>query len=356
VKILDRYLLRQFLGTFLLLVFALPFLFLITDLTDSLDRYLARGIPIRSVALSYLYFIPQLVFWGFPIAALVGTVFTLGNMTRHQEIAAAKAGGISYYRIVAPFLFIAALLSLGAAGIGEVVPVANQRRAEILGERETVTTPFRTNFVFRTEDGRTLSAGRLNAEESEMSNVVLEGVDRETRLRVHQTAATASWLADGGWSLKEGFLRWIEEDGSETAFAFTRLRVPHLLERPEDFLAAPKEPDEMRYAELERFIATIERSGGDASEYRVNLAQKLALPLAVLVIVLFGAPLATTSRRGGTAFGIGISLAVTMVYLMFFKVGEAIGASGAISPLIAAWAPNVVFLIAGVLLLWRVRT
>jgi lipopolysaccharide export system permease protein len=78
--------------------------------------------------------------------------------------------------------------------------------------------------------------------------------------------------------------------------------------------------------------------------------------MAILVIVLFGAPLATTSQRGGTAFGVGISLAVTMVYLMLFKVGEAIGGSGAVDPVLAAWAPNVLFFVAGLFLLWRVRT
>src|SRR5690606_26780259 len=94
MKILDRYVFRQFLGTFILLVAALPFLFLITDLTDNLDRYLGRGIPPRLVAISYVYFLPQLIFWGFPVAGLIATVFTISGMTRHQEITAAKAGGV----------------------------------------------------------------------------------------------------------------------------------------------------------------------------------------------------------------------------------------------------------------------
>jgi lipopolysaccharide export system permease protein len=356
MRLLDRYVTGQFLATFLLLVLALPFLFLITDLTDNLDRYLARGLPVGTVAISYLYFIPQLIFWGFPVAALVATVFTLGNMTRHQEITAAKAGGISFYRLCVPILILGAILSVVAVGVGEVVPIANQKRAELLGERERFTTPFRMNFVFRTEDGRTLSAGRLNADAREMTNVVVEGTGRPGDLKVHHTASSARHHPDTGWALQDGFLRWIESDGEESAFYFAAMRLPDLREQPEDFLAAPKEPDEMRYRELERFIAMIERSGGEAGEYRVNLAQKIALPMAVLVIVLFGAPLSTSSKRGGTAFGVGISLAVTMVYLMMFKVGEAVGTSGAIHPMAAAWAPNVLFLLAGVVLFWKVRT
>jgi lipopolysaccharide export system permease protein len=356
VKILDGYLVRQFVATFVLLVLALPVLFLITDLTDQLDGYLARGIPIRNVAISYLYFFPQLIFWGFPIAALIATVFTVGNMTRHQEITAAKAGGVSFYRLIAPLVFLAVILSGIGVGIGEVVPIANQRRAELLGERERLTTPFRLNLVFRTESGRTLSAARVSAVENQMGNLVLEGRSVDGSMRVHQTASSAQWSVQEGWVFADGYVRWLPEEGEEATFHYGVLRPQDLAETPDELLVVPKDADEMRYAELERFIRTIERAGGDSREYRVNLAQKVSLPLALFVIMLFGAPLATTSKRGGAAFGIGVSLAVTMVYLMLFRVGQSIGASGAIDPHVAAWGPNAIFFVAALILLWRVRT
>jgi lipopolysaccharide export system permease protein len=355
MKIFDRYLLRQFMATFVLLLMALPFLFLITDLTDHLDGYLARGIPPQAVAYSYLFYIPQLVFWGFPIAALIATVFTIGNMTRHQEITAAKAGGVSFYRLAAPLVLLAAVLSVGAVGVGELVPYANQRRAEELGERERLLSPIRTNLVFRTEDGKTLAASRLNALSNDMTNVVIEGVAPDGS-RIQKSASAATFYPDEGWVLTDGHVRWIPQTGPPLVFQFGSLKLRDLEERPEDLLSTSKEAEEMRYDELERFIETIIRSGGDPSEARVHLAQKVSLPLALFVIVLFGAPLATSSKRGGAAFGVGISLAVTMIYLMMFKVGEAIGTSGAIHPLVAAWAPNVFFLVGAIILFWRVRT
>ena len=112
----------------------------------------------------------------------------------------------------------------------------------------------------------------------------------------------------------------------------------------------------MRYQEMSRFIETVRRSGGDTRKLEVERAQKVSLPLALLVIVLFGAPLSTSSQRGGAAYGVGVSLAVTMGYLLLFKVGTAVGASGAVHPLIAAWAPNAVFLVGGIFLMARVRT
>src|SRR5690606_32658081 len=132
-------------------------LFVITDITDQLDRYLARGLSMRAVGMSYIYQFPQNLQYAFPIAALVATVFTIGNMTRYQEIAAAKAGGVSFFRLIAPLLMLAALLSGAALALGELVPVANARRAEVLGEKDNNTSTLRANFVFQAEEGRTLS-------------------------------------------------------------------------------------------------------------------------------------------------------------------------------------------------------
>jgi lipopolysaccharide export system permease protein len=356
VKILDRYLLRQFVVTFVLLVLGIPILFVITDLTDNLDKYLGRGLPLSSVAASYLYSIPQFVFWAMPIAALVATVFTIGNMTRYQEIAAAKAGGVSFFRLIVPIIGVAAVLSVLGVGLGEVVTVTNQKRAELLGERRGTSSPFRMNFVFQTEGGRTLSVRRLDSEAREMSNLVVERAETATKPAVHQTVQRARWTPESGWTLEEGHLRVLEEGGGERSFAFASARIPALRESPEELLAEPKRTEEMSYAEITRFINAIERSGGNSRKLQVEQAQKIALPLAILVIVLFGAPLSTSSQRGGTAYGIGISLAVTMIYLMLFRVGTAVGSSGALDPLVAAWMPNVLFLVAGLFLLSRVRT
>lgn len=355
-KLLDRYIFRQFLGTFLLLVLGLPFLFLIVDITEKLEVYLAKGLSVQEVALTYVYQLPLFIFWSFPIAALVATVFTIGNMTRHQEIAAAKAGGVSFYRLLRPVLVMAALLSGVALGLGELVPVTNRLRAELLDEGPADTGMLRTNFVFQTEGGRTLSIRRLDPAQREMIDVVFERAATDSVPGLHGTAAHATWSGKTGWTLENGFFRLLPAEGSEAVFAFERLRDRGLAETPEELLAEPRDAEEMGYQEMTRFIQAIRRSGGDPRELEVEREQKISLPLAVLVIVLFGAPLATSSRRGGAAYGIGVSLAITMIYLLLFRVGLAMGASGTVTPLVAAWMPNVLFFVAGLLLLLRVRT
>lgn len=356
MKLLYRYVGMQFLRTFVLLVLGLPLLFVITDLTDHLDRYVDRGLSAGTVALSYVYQLPLFVLYAFPIAALVATVFTIGGMTSHMEVSAAKAAGISFYRIIAPILVLAVLLSGVALALGEVVPVTIRKRAEIMGEHAHRATALRTNFVFQTERNGVLSVRRLDPGMGEMHEVVMERRTSSRAPGVHGFASAARWSESEGWKLERGYLRVLPQDGEERAFSFASARVLDLRETPEELLAEPQEPDEMRYSEMSRFIEAIERSGGNARELLVERAQKIALPVAVFVIVLFGAPLSTSSQRGGAAFGVGISLIVTLVYLLLFRVGKAMGASGALDPVLAAWMPNALFFVAGLVLLARVRT
>lgn len=356
MKVLDRYIGGQFIRSFVMIVLGLPLLFVITDLTDNLDKYVDRGLGGQAVALSYVYQLPLFIFYSFPIAALVATVFTIGRMTSHMEVSAAKAAGVSFYRLITPIVVIGAGLSLVSLGLGELVPVTIREKAELLGEKRIHLSSLRTNFVFQTERNGVLTIRRLDPTVREMNDVVLERRATPTSPGVHGTAQTARWDPERGWRFEEGYLRVLAPGQGERAFAFTSMRLPELRETPEELLAEPQDPETMRYEEMGRFIRAIERSGGNAGELVVERALKISLPLAVFVIILFGAPLSTTSRRGGAAFGIGVSLIVTLVYLMLFRVGKALGSSGALDPLLAAWLPNGIFLLAALVLLARVRT
>ncbi len=199
IRLLDRYVGVQFMRTFALLVLGLPLLFVIIDLTDHLDDYVEKGLSMRTVGLSYVYQIPQFILWSFPIAALVSTVFTIGGMTGHLEISAAKAAGVSFYRLLLPVVFLAVLLTGGALGLGEVVPVAVRKRAELLGEHQERATTLRTNFVFQTEEAGVLSVRRLDPGSREMSEVVVERKATPRAPGVHTYAEVARWTARDGW-------------------------------------------------------------------------------------------------------------------------------------------------------------
>jgi lipopolysaccharide export system permease protein len=170
------------------------------------------------------------------------------------------------------------------------------------------------------------------------------------------TAREASWQPRSGWALQTGAMHVVPDSTRDVAFSFDRMIDRKLTERPVDLMAKPRSPQEMRYTELTRFIVALERSGGDANVLRVERALKIAIPMTCLIIALFGAPLATSTQRGGAAFGVGISLATTIVFLMMIQLTKAVGGKGIINPDVAAWIPNMVFAVVGLFLLARVRT
>jgi lipopolysaccharide export system permease protein len=158
------------------------------------------------------------------------------------------------------------------------------------------------------------------------------------------------------WRLKNGASRVIAGPSRQAMFSFRSMRLRALTQSPADLLAEPKAPDEMRYGELGRYIDALKRSGNDANKLIVEQALKLALPATCFIIALFGAPLAVSSPRAGAAVGVAISLGTTVIFLLMTQIMKAVGAGGVIDPMVAAWLPNAVFLLAGLVLLSRVQT
>ena len=355
MRTLDKLVVWSFLKLFVVVTLAVPPLFILGDFTERLDQYLDRGLTRFDIGLAYLYMLPQFFWYAFPIAALVATVFTVHNMTRHNEVVAAKAGGISFYRLIAPLVVMGVVLTGAAWGLAEILPRGNRIAAQIQ-RAEGPSRTWRSDFVYRSEDGLSWQVARLTASDGRMTGVVLERPPTPTSGSLHVTAESATWTEEDGWMLEEGYLRTLRPDSTEHAMEFRKLAMPAMTERPEELLEVPRAPEEMTYAESERLVGIIERTGGDATEFLVWRGQLMSVPIATLIIILFGAPLATSSKRGGTAFGIGVSLITVIVFTMMLKFAAAMGEAGAISPWAAAWIPNALFAGAALLLLARVRT
>jgi lipopolysaccharide export system permease protein len=354
---LDRYVLGEFLKILVTTALGFPLLLVVIDLTDNIDKFLARNLPRKDIALSYLYWIPESMFMVLPAAVLFATVFTIGALTRHSEVAAAKASGISFFRLCLP-IFIGAMFAAGLdLVLAEVVPVTTARRNDLLEEDKFRGTTTRFNFAFQGELGRVYKVGQLNTTNGTLEQLQVErkgaGVDYPTVLA---TAARAEWKAATGWSLRDGTMKMIPDSTRDVAIGFSTMVDRQFLEQPSDMMAKPRSPQEMRYQELTRYIRAQERSGSDANKERVERALKIAIPITCIIIALFGAPLATSSQRGGAAYGIGISLGVTVVFLMLIQLTKAIGSKGLMPPDIAAWVPSMLFGVLGLVLLGRVRT
>ncbi|HYV99504.1 MAG TPA: LptF/LptG family permease [Gemmatimonadaceae bacterium] len=362
---LDRYILGAFLKVFLVTAFGFPLLVVIIDATDNLAKYLARNIPPAQVALSYVYYMPESLVMVLPASVLFATVFTIGSLTRHSEVTAAKASGISFYRLIAPL----AVGAIFATGIGlvvsELAPVANGRRNAILAEKEGFGDAARYSFAYSGEGNRVYTVNELDAR----GRGSLRGLEIRRQGRgpdyptVVTTATSATWTGRQ-WHLQEGVIHIVPTDSvgkpdrahQEMALRFVALRDRRMTESPRDLLQKATQPDEMRRAALGRYVRAMERSGQNVNPTRVDLMLRVAIPVTCLIIFLFGAPLATSNQRGGAAFGVGIALATTVLFLMLVQLTKAVGGKGLLTPELAAWIPSMVFGLAGLVLLAKVRT
>ena len=354
IRTLDRMVAATHVRLFAIFVFSVPVMFILSDLSDRRGTYIDRELTNLEIGLGYLFMYPNFILWSFPVAALVATVFTIHSMTVHREIQAAKAGGISFHRLFVPLWPIGVVLTAAAFMLGTIVPTTNRRAAEVFKERE-VRRDWRNNFVFQTEAGETIGIQQLFVSNGRAERITLE-TENEDGSRLHVWARRAEYTEEAGWTMEDGYLRFVRPDGRHNSFRFDRYRRPDLAPTPAQLLQDPREEEEMGYEELGRQAQAVYRSGGDPNELLVAREQKLAIPAATLVIMLFGAPLATTSKKGGAAFGVGVALGSTLIYILLLRLFGAIGIAGGLPPVWAAWTPNILFFVVGAVLLVRART
>ncbi len=369
IRPLDRYVAVEFLRIFFVTSLGFPLLVFVVDLVDNLRKYTERNIPMADIALSYVYFVPDTMYKVLPAAVLFATVFTVGNLTRHAELTAAKASGMSFHRVVRPIFVLSAFAAVLALVLGELSPPANSKRLGLLRESCLSSTApsggqvvcnesnvTRYNFVFGGEAGRVVRATFLNVREARLQEVETEVRGDSLRPTLLIAASGGTWTPEQGWMLRLGHAHMIPDEQQDMVMAFDSLIDRRMVETPTELRASDKTSDEMTYGQLARFIATLERAGAEVRGLRVELMLKVAIPVTCILIAMFGAPLATSTQRGGTAFGVGVSLGTTVLILLLIQLTKAVGKSGVVSPELAAWFPNILVGTVALVLLARVRT
>jgi lipopolysaccharide export system permease protein len=357
VRALDRYVFTEFWKIFVTTALGFPILIIIIDLTDNLDKYLSQNLSVGRIALSYLYWVPDSMFMILPAAVLFATVFAIGALTRHSEITAAKASGISFYRFIAPIFVGAVIATILGLILGELAPITNKKRLDILQGTLTTVTSDRYNFAYAADRGRVYKIGALHLVVPSIEGIVIErkgnGPDYPSYLI---SSNNANYRAGKGWLLQKGAMHLLTDSTQNLTFSFDSLVDRHFTEPPKQLTLTQKAPTDMGFRELGRFITSMERSGAEVNELRVERMLKIAIPVTCIVILLFGAPLATSTQRGGAAYGIGLSLATTVIFLMLIQLTKGIGGKGMIPADLAAWLPSIIFGVVGVILFARVRT
>src|SRR5262245_32604199 len=233
MRILDRLVTGQFLRLFVIGVLATPPLFILGDFTEKIDNFAAQDVKGWEILHGYLYRIPEFVVWAFPVAGLIAAVFTVHTMTQHREIVAAKAGGISFRRLTLPIVLAGALLAAAAVGLTEVAP-RTTRIANEIHQNMNMSLDFRSDFVFRTESGYTLSAKRLTMYGPQLSGIELHHEGKDGHPSTILTAGEAEHVPGAGWTFLDGRLRLVRPDGTSGEYQFGKMKLPTFTEQPKD--------------------------------------------------------------------------------------------------------------------------
>ncbi len=345
MRILDRYLLREFAGYLALGLCGFIAIFVVVDIFEKIDVFLDHRAPLGLVARFYLYRAPEVVVQVLPVALLLATFLALGQLNKFGELTAMRAAGVSLLRLLRP-VFLVALGAVATAFLlsERVVPGANHER-DVIYERQIQGVRHeeireRADVTYLGEGGRIFYMRLYLVKERRMHEVSVQEFRLGTITR-RIDAAEATW--DGtSWVFASGVTRTFTR-GKETAKPFERLALHGLAERPEDFAKESRNPAEMDYAELRAYVQKLRASGARVANYLVDLHLKLAFPLINLIVVLIGASLATRLRMQGAALGFGLSVGIAFLYYALLRAGQALGHNGALPPYLAAWLADLVF-------------
>lgn len=358
MRVLDRYLVRSLLiplGGSLAVFLTLS---VVVDLFEKLDTFIDHDVPLAIVTKYYAATIPFLFALMLPVTMLIGVLFSLGGMARRNELIAMTAAGVSLYRILRPVLACGVAVSLlGLLLTTELVPRGNTISNEIynheIKDRPRISGTVRRDLSYLGAGGRFFLIRRFDGEKGRMDDVVVQQFAEGT-LKRRIDADYAIWQ-DDRWVFHDGFLRTFRENSPPHVEPFSERSFEEIREKPRDFLRPVKEPDEMTLPELSDHITRTAASGGDVRRLQVDRHTRYSFPFASFIVVLLGAPLTGAIRRGGHALGFGIALLVGFVYYILLQVGETFGDNGSLSPFVAAWLPNVVFLAVGGVALFKTR-
>ncbi|MCC6396790.1 MAG: LptF/LptG family permease [Bacteroidetes bacterium] len=359
MKQIDRYIIRQFLTTAIFSLAAVLVVFIVIDVFEKLDDFIDKQAGPDIIVLYYLYFMPEIIKLIIPVAMLLASLFVTARLSAQGEWTAFKSSGISLYRLLAPYLFVAILVSaISVYFNGWIVPAANKKKFTI--ERvylhKDIVNASGANIYVQDSPTRILSLGYFDDTRNIASRVSIQdfSIMDPTTMVERVDAVTMVWdSASHQWMLNNGTRRWFA-NGRERIDEFAVQPAGTLHFNPEDLRKKQQKPDEMSYYDLKEFIGNQQRAGQDVARWQVDFYSKISFPFASVIVVLFGVPFSSIRRRGGVSVQLGVSLLICFVYLIFMKVSQVFGYNGDVNPLLTAWSANILFLAAAVVVMLKV--
>ena len=357
VRILDKYIFREVCKAFLFGICAFSAVFIGSGTLFKIAKYITDyGASLSAVVKVFVFGLPNVIMWTFPMSMLLATLLTFGRLSSSSEITAMKSCGIGFFRIAMPAILLGFLVSIVAILFNEhVVPWANT------AYRNVVYYEIQGNSGAKSQDHiilkdikdgqiqRLLYARRYDADSQSLQSITLQEFDGAGKVSHVENAEYAEFTGKE-WVMHNGMLYDISDGESEHTLRFNTQVLP-INASPRQIVREQKDPEELTMKELKAQIRIMKTQYVDTSKLETELYQRITVPMASLIFALVGVPLGLQPTRNSSSAGFAMSVIIIFFYYALMTMANAIGRSGALSPMLAVWIPNIVGLIAGIFLI-----
>lgn len=358
MSLLDKYISNEFWQPLLFGIGIVTGVWFGADQLKTIFNLIARsGVPLDLAFTIIGLHLPEVIVMTIPIGVLLGTLLVFTRLSGDSEIIALRTSGVSFYRIMfAPLLF-GVITSFASFGINEyVVPFANRtsKKLEFLALYKSELPTGQANFTYM-ERGKDLTLNRIffvgYYNGKSLFNVIILDFTRNKLVQII-SAASGAWN-HGEWILNQGRTYVLAGDSDITRIVkFDKLVIPGIKNAQTALETQKVAPKDMSISELQKYIELLKNSNSLGNDILVRYYQKFSQPLACLIVALAGAPLGLLARRSRTNMGLIYSAIIVFMYYVLQSSSGALGDSGRIPALLAAWMPNLVIGTLGVIILY----
>ena len=366
-RILDAYVIREFLNTFFLVLGGFVLLMLVFTFFELVGDIIRNHIPLTTVGAYLINLTPSMLYTIAPLAVLIAVLVTFGVLNRNSEIIAMKATGISLYRLVIPIVSIAAVLAVSLFLFDEFyLPQANRKqealRSTIKGRPPQTFLHPDQKWIFGQphpgEPGRIFYYQFFDPDRNEFANLSIFEFNPATFAITRRiSAARVFWDTNAGsWKFQTGWVRDLDGANWAKYREFINTTFAEIHEEPTYFKKESLQSQEMNFGQLDHYIRDLRQSGFDTMRLRVALWHKLAYPLIAIVMAVLAIPFALSMGRRGSLTGIAVAIGVALAYWVVDGLFGAMGTVNYLPAPLAAWSSDILFGLTGGYLLLRTPT
>ncbi len=353
MKLLDKYIIRKFLGTFFFSMALIILIVVVFDISEKIDDFIDKRAPLNAIVFDFYFnFIPYFVNLFSPLFTFIAVIFFTSKMASRTEIVAILSSGVSYKRLLFPYMLSATVIAILSLYLNNfVIPNATKKR--IAFENKYIRNAYHNsdrNIHMQILPGNFVYLERYSTEENTGYKFSNEKFIKG-KLYYKLMAESIRWdSVKSKWSINNYYIRYINgmdevvKKGMnlDTIFPFT----------PKEFGRKDNTIETMDYYELNQHIASERLKGSNTIELlEIEKNRRIAFPFATFILTLIGVSLASRKVRGGIGMHIGLGILISFTFIMFMQVTTTFAASGLVSPMVAVWIPNFLFSILAMYLL-----